>query len=330
MQGRWWESYLVRYFSGFIIALIFSYFLLEKLIVFDAGLKESIFGQAIKKEAFGVGFLVWSIIPMALALCYISSAPITVLHAGRYRPGKIDSLSRSFWFAWLALGPVLFFLRNSLNSISGSSLVSLALVFMFFLVFCLREVIFNGKKFIHLFPDSWHFELVLKIFLLFSFLALIVGLVVYFVFEPVGSFEFTRSQTAWLYLALPSAWVLLGQYSVLYRLIRDESDFYKFYKKLSHERKKPESLDLRETYSHLREHSNAVFIVAVELSLFSLLILVFNTSEARLKASSIGVHVYQMFIFIIFCWILPTVFMWSVANRLERAMANGEMLDEMK
>jgi hypothetical protein len=61
------------------------------------------------------------------------------------------------------------------------------------------------------------------------------------------------------------------------------------------------SLDHRETYSHLREHSNSVFIVLCEISLSGLIITAISVNPSKDIARSL----------------------WGQANRLESALKDS-------
>ena len=94
MNTRWWESYLVRYFVGFIIgavcvAVISAHLDIVKLI---RPLLEPV------KEGQKPGWtaLVFLSAFAGLGYCYIASTPSTVLHAGRYGSGRIDGEVRYF------------------------------------------------------------------------------------------------------------------------------------------------------------------------------------------------------------------------------------------
>ncbi|MGP3506212.1 hypothetical protein [Paracidovorax citrulli] len=227
------------------------------------------------------------------------------------------------------LGVFAFFIRNDLNSISIEIFASLFfLAAMLLCVFLHRRFLLQINLAEAVFK-AWSLDFIFRTLFIFFLVSLIYFGVIFLFLKPIDNFEYTRKSAAWLYLALPSAWVLFGQYSVLFRLMKDEAGIYDFYKKLSIQRRKPENLDLRETYSHLREHSNAVFIVAVEVSLFSLLIFLFDLSSVRLKAPATGGHVYQILLYILVVWILPSIFMWSTANRLEKALADGKFSESL-
>lgn len=101
-NNRWWESYLVRYFLGFIVGAFCVVVLAWKFGLVAKWLEATAVVQGQGKEPTKPD---WSYISFAVALlglgyCYLASTPITVLHAARYGRGGISSLSRYFWFGW--------------------------------------------------------------------------------------------------------------------------------------------------------------------------------------------------------------------------------------
>jgi hypothetical protein len=100
--SRWWEFYTVRYAMGTVVGAIVFYFLCAtvpalKPLLFDsavAGVEPKI--SAIKLDSVQLGLLA----TYGLVYCYIASAPILVLHAGRFlfaRPGALKD-----WLGYLA------------------------------------------------------------------------------------------------------------------------------------------------------------------------------------------------------------------------------------
>lgn len=320
MQSKWWENYLVRYALGFVFAAVFSFFLLNKII--DYGNIKNI--SIIKKTISGEDdkFFILILLPLAASLCYISASPIIVLHTGRYRRGFMDRLSRNFWFAWITFGIFFYTVRNELLALENT-IFAITLVAIFSLLAILigakcdfsTSQTFNGCN-----------DLALKSLMLMMLLGA-AGIVILKAFvmpyTPNSIIEL-KLQASWLYLSFPALWICAGQYSVLYRILRNESEFFDFYKKLSKKRSQPEFTDARETYSHLREHSNAFFIVAVEVSVFSLVIFIINYFEAKSIPSEGHIHIFHVLIFALLVWIVPAIFMWSAANRLERKFCDSD------
>lgn len=98
-NNRWWESYLVRYFLGFIVGTICIAVIAQFAGVIPGFV---MLMQAIGGEPKpGVTSIVIAVALLGMAYCYIASTPITVLHAGRYSRGAVDRLSRFFWLGWV-------------------------------------------------------------------------------------------------------------------------------------------------------------------------------------------------------------------------------------
>lgn len=94
----------------------------------------------------------------------------------------------------------------------------------------------------------------------------------------------------------------------------DELEFVAFYQKLSKARTLKARSELRESYTHLREHSNAFFIVLLEISLAALIVCV-----VQLAGGSVAMK-FTIALSVLFLWMLPSVFLWTQANRLERSL----------
>lgn len=127
--------------------------------------------------------------------------------------------------------------------------------------------------------------------------------------------------------SLPAFWMFFGQCDVIRRIKIDkekprESEFVQYYDDLATSRNiSPWSRELRESYTHLREHANSVFICLAEISVAALIVLIWRiTGEGS--------------IFVLICllglllWIAPNVFLWSVANRLEKRLIKD--VDKLK
>ena len=76
-NGHWWEFYTVRYAQGTVIGAIIVFFLFSRNLSF----RELLFIPA-ETGTFGTAHLLL-FATYGLAYCYIASAPILVLHAGR-------------------------------------------------------------------------------------------------------------------------------------------------------------------------------------------------------------------------------------------------------
>lgn len=121
----------------------------------------------------------------------------------------------------------------------------------------------------------------------------------------------------WLFSA-PVIWIGLSQYFVLFRLFDQQADINKFYRALFHARRQANSKDVRDTYSHLREHSNSIFIVVVELSILAGLLALHASSTSRAISNLPSACFYQWLFIATVIWMLPTVFLWGRANEFEK------------
>lgn len=148
-----------------------------------------------------------------------------------------------------------------------------------------------------------------------SFIAL-AGLAI----DAMAGIPFSRSHEYRLNILLfiasmPACWLLAGQYDVIWRLKRDsgadQSEFLAFYARLAVARSGTVwASELRESYTHLREHANSVFICVAELSVSAAIVLVWKA------AGSANVFAILMLLSLL-VWLVPNVFLWSTANRLE-------------
>lgn len=134
-------------------------------------------------------------------------------------------------------------------------------------------------------------------------------------------------------LAIPAMWMVIAQWACVLQLldipksgfvrfwtrISKYNDFQNYYISLAKNRDSTEKRkELRESYTHLREHSNSVFIVVIELSLLSLLVFVHRTF-------SLGVRDFILLIgAFTFLWLVPNVFLWGRANQLERLIQENK------
>jgi hypothetical protein len=107
---------------------------------------------------------------------------------------------------------------------------------------------------------------------------------------------------------------------VLWRLLFEQKEVEVFYKKLFHARRQPNARDVRDTYTHLREHSNSVFIVLVELCLLALIVALVQIHSTNVGALNLG-KFFQILGVGVAIWVLPTVFMWSRANAMESSFS---------
>lgn len=76
-EGHWWEFYAVRYAQGTVVGAMIVYFLFSQ----NENLKRMLFLPQEPKD-FGMAHLILLAV-YGLTYCYIASAPILVMHAGR-------------------------------------------------------------------------------------------------------------------------------------------------------------------------------------------------------------------------------------------------------
>jgi hypothetical protein len=346
-NNRWWESYLVRYFLGFIVGAI-----CVAVIAQFAGMvpgSDKLMQEAQKavdsESKSGMTSTVIAVALLGLAYCYIASTPITVLHAGRYSRGAVDRLSRFFWFGWVCSLAFLMLSPSAATAELGIGMYGYWTVFgisVLAIMACAylrfgekrknsdgadnagngahsaggRAVSNSDQAGSNL--DSRYekadYLLVVPFFLaVWSFAqAVPLGLGV----RPL------TADVRLLVLGAPVIWIGIVQYFVLFKIHWSEAANYAFYKKLFAARQLLGAKDVRDTYSHLREHSNAVFIVAVEISMLALVI-----GSIRVQRSAHGIPASSMDIATFWLcglgiWIVPTIFMWSRANAMERYFSN--------
>jgi len=118
--------------------------------------------------------------------------------------------------------------------------------------------------------------------------------------------------------AFPALWMAFSQWACIVRLMdfcgkcSMSSDFVNFYKKLSVSRGADGAkFQLRESYTHLREHANAVFIVVIELSLLSLMMIMIDLFKEEF---------YRFSLMFSFIWLVPNILLWGRANKLEELL----------
>jgi len=332
---RWWESYAVRYFIGFVVGAI-----CVATLVIDLGLLKQAEGFFL--QTFGLNTTAqssikpdWTSVLLILCLlgfcyCYVASTPITVLHFGRYGHGRLDAHARHFWFGWS--------LAIIFSSIFGFPSGQIFLFFNGLLFFwgwiASRQLIISPQYEIekagsdiekrknaeNLLPNT------LKILIEQSlWWALIVwgghSLMMWCIsiFHP--QVLAPHVQALWLFSA-PFFWIGISQYFVLGRLFTEHEKIYAFYANLFEARRQENAKDVRDSYSHLREHSNAVFIVVVELSILACLLALRRTVDDGNNSSTPITMEYLKWGFCgLAIWMLPTVFLWGRANAFEKQFA---------
>lgn len=117
MNGRWWESYLVRYFPGFVVGCV-----CVVVIIWKIGFLSDFTSEGFKLSdlrSYDFKSQEWILIALlGFLYTYIVSAPITIFHYFRMIPGRVRCFSESFWINWslvLSLIIVFFFLvKNSI------------------------------------------------------------------------------------------------------------------------------------------------------------------------------------------------------------------------
>jgi hypothetical protein len=144
-SNRWWEFYLVRYLLGTMVGAIISYLLcihyleqlglpyemysfLEKISDLDKSSNQILF--------LGLGFV----------YCYISSAPILVLHASRHS-SKINYLAHVLYGILLIGCIALFFVKETNLSYS---IISLLLILTIQLLLIFKSLVSKNKRTIRL------------------------------------------------------------------------------------------------------------------------------------------------------------------------------------
>lgn len=311
-NSRWWESYLVRYLSGFLVGTICVSAFIAQVVFITGGSGE--FGEIISglrsKDAPLTAVLVVSGL-LGLLYSYLVSAPITVIHYGRGVRIFWDEQSRYFWLAWVAVIclTILGFRHKAYSGVISIPLVILIITMLYFF----KEK--DGEKptfaRIILSTAAWIFILLL----LLSF--------------AIGSLP-TLSiwQEYLLVFSLPAVWIGISQYISLFKILLIEEKILEFYQNLTRARKDTGARDIRETYSHLREHSNSTFIVIVELCFSCLLALVISLAvrhkqdfENFISGEAVNLMGWLLSIFMV--WSIPNLFMWSRANRMEKDFSDN-------
>lgn len=339
-NNRWWESYLVRYFLGFIVGMFCVVVLAWKFGRLDewltiskavaAGTSTESGKQPVKPD--------WSYVSFAAALlglgyCYLASTPITVLHAGRFGRDGVASLSRYFWFGWVI---ALVLCLGSWGQLSafpwGAPIAGIVCAMC-----CAASLaMYMARKDSEVFPlaspdetearyhpkgadgaaappQSPNYQVAQSLVFalgIWSFVSFFCGL-----WQGTGSAQ----AFSLLLFGVPVIWIGGMQYTVLWRLLTEEPKVNRFYAHLFHARRQEGGRDVRDTYSHLREHSNSIFVVLIELCWLALLLGVSCLSNLPVPAATGPIPSGIPYVlFAIGVWVMPTVFMWSRANAMER------------
>lgn len=337
-NNRYWESYLPRYLAGFIVGAVcvvvmyLYYFHGDRLLfplswshIFGAKPEPIVF---IMIAAMGVGF------------CYVSSTPITVLHAGRFHGGGewwLEKQVSCFWGGWVI--SIIFTLMGLLfNNTWVWQITDQNIYLWFFLLAPIMYWVFsyiilecpvlrrlaswfltlpgcavrkNASSEVNQYtPKNKYVENLLPVFE--NFLSVLSWAVFIFLLSHLLSDRLT-SRALLFMIGFPAVFICIGQYVVILRLKSEEGEkeFLSSYAKLSRARQKEWSSDIREAYSHLREHSNAIFIVICEISILCLILFLRDFIPEQINV------VIAFFLGCLCIWLTPTVFIWSRANVLE-------------
>lgn len=316
-NNRWWESYLVRYFLGFIVGSI-----CVAVIAHASGLMPRVLSLVSGFEsdgAYGPKYGATSIIMMVgflgLAYCYLASTPITVLHAGRYEKGVADRLSRFFWFGWvLVLAVLMVFPRMATYSFCYAG-VTYAILFVAAVFLIVWRAMRRFSK-----PEGGECQKSDCLFLVGFFCVIwsfSQGVPLWFDVQP------RIVDIRLLAMGTPVIWIGLAQYFVLFRILGGRENSHEFYGKLFSARRKEGARDVRDTYSHLREHSNAIFIVAVEISMLALMLGGIRIQKEANIMQGGPLDGVTFWLSALSIWIVPTIFMWSQANAMEKYFSDS-------
>jgi hypothetical protein len=304
--ARWWEAYLVRYFVGTIVGAICSILIIVKMkfVDFDVVVRSVATKSGELETRFDLMPVVLGGLLIGFCYCYLCSAPISVMHLGRYGRGKIDGLSRYFWGGWvvsifLLLCEIYFHVTFSILN-DNQSLCWYAL--LIFIIWIANHLWSRHSKAID-----------------FSLSSVLFCLLIYLI---LNSFDQRKDelQLIWLVLAMPIVWIGLIQYNILMRSLFEDTKLFEFYKSLFQSRRRGGAKDIRDTYTHLREHSNAFFIVVVEICALAFIF----SAQKLVEKNGAGVLLLPLMI-----WLVPTIFMWGRANAMEKDFSKNskEYLD---
>ncbi len=314
---RWWESYLVRYFAGFVIGalciciLTIDIDLFPKMANLILNLKGGAPANTYIKPDWTSAVFIFAFLGMVF--CYVASAPITVMHAGRFEKDFLSNHSRHFWLAWILLITVgvLWGGETFINMDWDHTLIiSLPALGLLFLISRQKEDSFA-------LPSKKTLLTLLQSFLVAITIWSLANIIfkIFKVIEP-EAIEF------WM-LGLPVFWIGITQYFVLFKILNHPEKFLSFYQDLFYARRRKEAKDVRESYTHLREHSNSVFIVVIEVSILCCLLALNRSPIFSASTPSKFVPAGQIMLVGLAIWLVPMIFMWSRANFMERSFSNN-------
>lgn len=289
-SNRWWESYLVRYLLGTIIGVPCIIAILIAVQTSGEAKEKRDYAKAIQSLVYASPIANNSTKSEAN-----NSAQVSLSLAGVDTSALVITALLGFAYCYVASTPItVFHAARALKNNPGSRISIPVWFFISFSVLVAFFISATGRTNIAVFT-------ILVLFL----------------------------------MAMPAVWVFISQWlGVVYLILdgpkilfpksnadkRNEVDvneeqhsgnYEKWNSQLVEKRDADFRRGLRETYSHLREHANAVFIVVCEVSLAFFILLVVNVSSTSPRQSIFIVSGILMI------WIMPNVFLWSQANRLE-------------
>lgn len=324
---RWWESYLVRYFSGAVVGAICLTVILmyaDWRLYKGAHTTLSMFGNELPFSALAFG-----LIAGGLVFSYIISAPITVIHFGRSGRSASEQHVRYFWLGWV-ITLVSMQLISALGEqpFSGTQSAGWMLLLMVSVCYLISSHYINahprklvgskptGRKAQRLHEASRNRWRSLAWGGLLLSLVVITGNALGLKGRPAVASLFAFS--------LPTLFVGVMQYVTLFRIFNTEKSLHRFYRLLTRARTMDNSRDIRETYTHLREHSNATFIVLLELCFSAFLLFLVEIYAGRNVSGQTGAVAFESenmvnaVLLLVAFWMTPNLFMWSRANQIER------------
>lgn len=146
-SSRWWEFYAVRYGMGSVVGAVIFFFLCNTNPV----LKPMLFGAEAGKID---GTLLVLLAGYGLAYCYIASAPILVLHVGRFLLDIGKNSKAPYWRVGLILLPtliatVIFFFTRSMSGVAlyfYSSVFALTFIILWPQYIAIGVTLFKSKE----------------------------------------------------------------------------------------------------------------------------------------------------------------------------------------
>lgn len=356
---RWWESYLVRYFSGAIVGAIC---LMTILLYADWRLYDSAHislltskqalpvpaptglvnaAPSASSQSLSVSVLAFVLIAGGLVYSYIISAPITVIHYGRSWKSAFEQHVRYFWLGWVLTLFALQVISMTVGvPVMASSLVIWVMLLMVSLAYLLVSsepnacrgaldsqgaAVPQGRR-AQRSKEAWRNGLSA-----IAWGGLLLALVM-LASRSLG-LQGRPAVVSLMAFALPTLFVGGMQYVTLFRIFETEIALHRFYRKLTRARTLENSRDVRETYTHLREHSNATFIVLLELCFSAFLIFCIEVFAGHSAGGNspgangvVSESMVNAVLLLIAFWMVPNLFMWSRANRLEEDFAKRPLL----